>query len=532
MLSHHRWMHTLSAVSAFALAVVAWLLFAPLQIGGQAGYVIVQGNSMEPVYHRGDLVIVRAVDKYQIGDIATYRDPRIGLVIHRIIARDGERFAFQGDHNDWVDSYRPLPTDVVGKFWIHLPSVGKLVAQLRSPRYLAVLVAVMAMIAMTATAGETKRRRRRRPTRLPTNHYRLERGNLMKNLGAIKEQLLVPCALLAVVLGLLGIVAFTRAATHTVTDQLAYEHAGRFTYSAAVPPGIYDSTTLETGQPVFRQVTDKVTFNFAYNLVAEHPSALAGSYRLLAEVSTINGWKRTLELKPETAFTGSGFSASSVLELAQVQGLIDGVEHQLGLQTQHYTLAVIPQVTLKGTLAGQSLQDTFAPRLTFQLDRVLMQLVREPNATGDLLKPSKQGIVERSQAVPNTLPLVKLPVATARMLALIGLPLTLAGLLALGLPLLWQSGTDEATRIRRKYGRLLIKAAWSEPTRDERVVQVATIDDLAKLAEQQGQLITYEVQGPNQVYVVRDGAVSYRYQVAAGVAMEPSVNLVAEGGAA
>ncbi len=354
----------------------------------------------------------------------------------------------------------------------------------------------------------------------------------MKDLGVIKEQLLVPCALLAVVLGVLAVVAFTRPATRTVTNQLSYHHTGQFSYSATVPPGIYDSTTLETGEPVFRQVTDKVTFNFAYNFVAEHSSALEGSYRVLAEVSTTNGWKRTLELKPETPFTGSGFSTSNVLELARVQGLIDGVEQRIGQQTQHYTLAVIPQVTLKGVLAGQPLQESFAPRLTFQLDRVLMQLLRESSATGDLLKPTKQGAVERSQAVPNTLPLVKLPVATARILALVGLPLTLAGLLALALSLLRQARIDEATRIRRKYGRLLIDAAWSESTLDERVVQAATIDDLAKLAEQQGQLITHAVQGSRHLYVVRDSAVTYSYQaVAPVVAVEPSMSLVADGGA-
>lgn len=80
-------------------------MFAPLQFGGQTAYVIVSGNSMKPVFHRGDLAILRTATDYQSGDIVTYRHPTIGPVIHRIISQDGDRFIFKGDHNTWTDAY-------------------------------------------------------------------------------------------------------------------------------------------------------------------------------------------------------------------------------------------------------------------------------------------------------------------------------------------------------------------------------------------------------------------------------------------
>ncbi len=41
--------------------------FAPAKLGGAAGYVLVNGISMEPRFHTGDLVIVRQADRYQVG---------------------------------------------------------------------------------------------------------------------------------------------------------------------------------------------------------------------------------------------------------------------------------------------------------------------------------------------------------------------------------------------------------------------------------------------------------------------------------
>src|SRR6266511_2300871 len=127
------WVAKLSTTLLLILLGAAWVAFAPIQFGGQAAYVIVNGNSMEPLYHRGDLVIIRAQPDYQVGDIVTYRHPQIGPVIHRIIGRDVERFIFKGDHNDFIDPYRPVRAELIGKSWIYLPSVGKVLDQLRKP---------------------------------------------------------------------------------------------------------------------------------------------------------------------------------------------------------------------------------------------------------------------------------------------------------------------------------------------------------------------------------------------------------------
>src|SRR6266496_6188934 len=119
MPSRRHWFAKLFAPFLLVLFGSALIAFAPLQLGGQAAFVIVNGNSMEPLYHRGDLVILRTADDYQVGDIVTYRHPQIGPVIHRIIGRDAERFVFRGDHNNFIDPYRPIRSELIGKSWIY-----------------------------------------------------------------------------------------------------------------------------------------------------------------------------------------------------------------------------------------------------------------------------------------------------------------------------------------------------------------------------------------------------------------------------
>ena len=69
-----------------ALMVAIWISFAPIQAGGQATFVIIAGQSMEPNFHYGDLVIVHKVADYQVGDVVAYDNADIDrYVIHRII---------------------------------------------------------------------------------------------------------------------------------------------------------------------------------------------------------------------------------------------------------------------------------------------------------------------------------------------------------------------------------------------------------------------------------------------------------------
>ena len=157
----------------FAVALVAlvgaWTFtLRPQALGGPAGFVIVRGTSMLGTFDPGTLVIVHKEASYSRGEIVAYHVPKgqVGeglVVIHRIIggsARDG--YVTQGDNNPAPDDWRPKPADVMGRKWIVLPKLGRMLGFLHAPVPMAALGASIA-VALIIDPG--KKRKKGQPTR-------------------------------------------------------------------------------------------------------------------------------------------------------------------------------------------------------------------------------------------------------------------------------------------------------------------------------------------------------------------------------
>jgi len=137
--------------AAIVVISLAWFgTFRPEQWGGPATYVVVRGTSMEPTFLPGDVVITRHAPAYGIGDAVAYRVPagEVGsgtIVIHRIIGGDAvDGFITQGDNNPEADDWHPRSSDVLGRAWIHVPALGRMMVLLARPPGMAALAAVAA----------------------------------------------------------------------------------------------------------------------------------------------------------------------------------------------------------------------------------------------------------------------------------------------------------------------------------------------------------------------------------------------------
>src|SRR3954463_12275065 len=146
--------------AGFAGVVLVLLFWAqylrPQALGGNAGYVLVSGQSMEPRYHTGDLVLVLRRSSYHAGQLIAYRvpkgDPMAGAqVIHRIIGGDAKHgFLVQGDNRTAPDVWRPRPTDIVGAKALRIPNAILVLQFLRSPVLLALLAACFVFVHVLA----------------------------------------------------------------------------------------------------------------------------------------------------------------------------------------------------------------------------------------------------------------------------------------------------------------------------------------------------------------------------------------------
>ena len=142
-----------------AVLVTAWVALAPTAVGGAASYVVTDGISMLPHFVANGLVITRTEDRYHLGEVVAYHNKQLhAVVMHRIVARDGKRFVFKGDNNDYADQYHPTKSELVGKEWVYWPGAGRYLLMLRNPWTFAVIIGGITMLAF-AGSGRSRRRR-------------------------------------------------------------------------------------------------------------------------------------------------------------------------------------------------------------------------------------------------------------------------------------------------------------------------------------------------------------------------------------
>jgi signal peptidase len=509
-----------SLTSAFTLIAViaAWIALAPPQLGGRTSYVIVSGISMEPGMHRGDLAVVRKQDTYDVGDVVTYRHPQIGPVIHRVIDTDGSRFVFQGDNNDFIDPYRPVQAEMIGELWIHVPGAGAWLTRFHSPVYIAGLlfVAFAGLGGGTAAVRTTRGHRRKRRSQPAPSGAGTRGAPSMNPLLRDWQDTLSILAAAALGLGVLAWVAFNRPPTHEVPANTPYSQSGEFQYTATAGDGrVYDTGGATSGEPVYRRLSDAVAVRFTYAFQGANASGIGGTYQLVAELGDQSGWRRTIDLTPETAFSGKEFTAEGVLSLAQAQELIAILETQSGVKNDRYSVTITPRVAVSGRIAGTPFEDTFSTAgLAMELDNVQLRLARGSSSNPlDQLTPKAEGNVSTRVERANTVGLlvVDLPVATARMLSLAGpgLVLVLSGAFVIALVNQHNAaGISGGAKLRSP----LVTVRGKVPAVRTRIVDVTSLEDLGRIAAQSGAVVLQEARPGFHAYFVHDGELTYRYQ--------------------
>ena len=494
---------------------LAWVLLMPLQIGGQTSYVIVNGNSMEPLLHKGDLVLLRAQQEYAIDDIVTYKHPGIGPVIHRIMDRDLDRYILQGDNNDWIDPYEPIHADLTGKYWFHIPGTGKILLSFRQPWILALVAGISTLVigmSMFETDDPQTTALTKQKKKLPFF------SSLLKTMGELladwKDNFWLVIYTLAAAGILLGVFAFTRPLINKSTVETLYQQTGYFSYSGSATDEVYDSQQIESGDPIFPILGCTVNFTFDYGLHTPMPFSGGGSYVVNAEVRDHSGWNRLIPISAEISFEGSSFHTEQVMDVCVAQDLIDDKHKATGAAQTFYFLRLIPTVTINGIVDGQILEDTFSPALEFIIEPEQVYLNKNNEENQDPFKPGSVGILTRERMVPNTINIfqIPLPVPAARLITIVCLALAAIGAGLATFVFKEAEGSDERLWAKLQFGEHMLEINTSPVGANDRLVELASLEELVQLVERYGGAVLFHEESPNINYYVRDDGVVYRYQ--------------------
>jgi signal peptidase I len=540
--------HPLKKLLAYALGLIVlgcvWFYFAPSTLGGSTNYVVTHGISMEPLFHTGDLAIVRSQPRYHVGEIVAYHNKMLHVVaLHRIVGREGDRYLFKGDNNNFIDPEHPRASQLIGALWIHIHGGGTILQSFSSPARAGLLIALgMLLLTGSVFARRHRRRRRERRTLVTTPHAP---RTLPLNPSGPVVAILVTAILVSLPFLLLALLAFSRAPFTRHAVQIPYKQSGTLSYAADTTPSpVYPEGAARTGEPLFTQLVNDVNLRFDYTFAtqAKHSLAGKGSFQLL--LSANDGWHRTLPLGSSTYFKGDHATVTSTLDLGWLLSLAHNIELTTHVDSG-YAFAVIPTVVTGGNVEGVPVHATFTPTIPFSVNGNEVSLQGTESSSRLLtsggassaagpLTPSASGSATGEQSQPRDLSLGpwRMSVSTARTVALSAIGIILAAtlaLLALIQPLLalFTPRRDEAASILARYRGLIIPVAHITPLRGVPVIDVADMDALARIAEHYDRSILHETTGTGDTFWVADESGQFRYIIGAPAASADGDSVVA-----
>jgi signal peptidase I len=533
--------HPLKKLLATALGLIVmgclWFYFAPIPLGGSTSYVVTHGISMEPRFHTGDLAIVRGKPSYHVGEIVAYHNKMLHtVVLHRIIGREGARYVFKGDNNNFIDPERPRASQLIGALWLHIAGGGKRLQSLKSPLRAGLLVA-LGMLLLTGGMFARRQRRRLRDRRAGVASSRAPRSLPL----AASEPAVAILAIGVVVLLpflVLALLAFSRAPSTRHSIQIPYTQSGTLTYSADTSPNpVYPDGVAKTGEPLFTELVNdvKLRFDYAFTTQARHSLTGKGSFLLL--VTANDGWHRTLPLGSPIYFKGAHATITGTLSLSSLLALTRRIQAATRVEGS-YEFAVVPSVVTSGNVEGVPLHAAFSPAIQFLIESNEINLegggslndesqllagAGKHGAAGALpseLTPSTSGTSTGEQSTPLTLALGPWhpSVSAARTLALSAIGIILAALLAIlallrPLLALLRPLRDESASIQARYGRMIVPVAHVSRLPGDAVIDVSDMESLVKIAEHYDRSILREETSEGDAYWVTDESGQFRYAV-------------------
>jgi len=347
------------------------------------------------------------------------------------------------------------------------------------------------------------------------------------------------CGALAIIAGVVAGFAWSRPTVEATASVLHYTQSGNLSYSAPVPSSsIYGSAGLQTGQPVYTSVVDKLNVAFSYQFQATAPAALSGSEQLVATIYNGQGISRSFALQPVRRFSGDHFDATAILDLSAFKTAANVFDEVAGQQGS-YTVNISPNVKVHGSLGPRLLSATFDPQVQFGYSS--SALVPTSGSSGGAsqtgagqggaasLIPTSPGSLSVPSAQPATILLKSLKVADVRVGALAALALVLLfGALAGWRLLAEATSDDEAVRIATRYGATLVEARALPDSRDMTVVEMQSFAGLMQVARRLECPVLHQG-GVGDQYAVVDNGTLYRYRTAAKPA-PPAISIPSTNG--
>jgi hypothetical protein len=215
---------------------------------------------------------------------------------------------------------------------------------------------------------------------------------------------------------------------------------------------------------------------------------------------------------PQTAFAGASYFTMATLDLCQLETMVNLVEKETGLHANAYTVEIVSNIAFAANASGQAVADTFEPVLAFKYDKVHLYLANT-NEEVDPMHTAKQGLAGSANFKANTLSVFGWAptIRSVRTFSLLGLGISLVSFLTVLIFIFNTVRQSEETSIQMRYGSILMDVYEQSLDAGLPIINVTSIDDLAKMAERQNTMIMHMKVDLLPCYLVQGNGVIYRY---------------------
>jgi hypothetical protein len=385
-------------------------------------------------------------------------------------------------------------------------------------------LATSALVLLFFGWGAAAHRRRRVSTPSPARRSPPPKPGNAEEARAGRHLVAVGSALTVVSL-LAAAAAYSQATTASTSSVGAYTHQGAYSATAEVEPStLYPTGRVDTGETMFVRAVRHATLGLRYRLVTSLPHHVHGRGRLHLSLTSSLGWSTDLPTPPARSFEGDKVDLTTPIDLAALERSIRSYLRLSGEPNDTFTVSMAPQISVRGTISGTSLVDSFSPApISFIVDERSFRLQnqalgstqpRQPTSSG--LTPSSPGVIDRRDPATMRVLVLSQPVTTVRRISIIGLLagmiLTFAGAAALRARRPAGASTDELGEIRRRYRDRLVRITTPPLEPSGGYTDVSELDALARLAHGLDRPILEHSEDGQHTFYIEDRS-TYRHRL-------------------
>jgi hypothetical protein len=272
-------------------------------------------------------------------------------------------------------------------------------------------------------------------------------------------------------------------------------------------------TEVKPGTALLANLLETIDMTFRYEFKCNQPvTDLKEQIVVDALLEGADIWKKSFVLVPSTSYSGD-LQTSFSLDITGIRDLLYRIRHESGSAASTYLLTIRVDVLTTANTAQGSIRESFSQTLTADMGKPVFAFREDLNKVVPTTLTDTSSTKSTRTALGLSLPAGRLvfPVLTFIFILAVGL-INFNDIRQYRRPV--PSYEQQHKAVLKKYGNRLVDALAAVPIEEGRVVQMTSIKELVRVADEIGKPVIHE--GPREPgqphsYLVIDGAVAYQF---------------------